>query len=63
MPDTPTNDSDFKHYLRERLEFPKAVLSQLRESCLFNDMIDSAIGDLDEVIKLLSETEVSIDKS
>ena len=45
-------DSDFKLRLRERLELPKAILSQLRETCLFNDMIDKAIDDLDEAAKL-----------
>ena len=55
MPDTQTNNSDFKLRLRERLELPKAILSQLRETCLFNDMIDKAIDDLDEAAKLLAE--------
>lgn len=54
MLDTQINDPDIQHRLREQLELPRAVLSQLRESCLFNDMIDDAINDLDEATRLLA---------
>ena len=62
MLDTQTDNSDLSLRLRERLELPKAVLSQLRETCLFNQMIDSAINDLDEAINLLSESDLHITK-
>ncbi len=51
MIDTQPNKSDLKTSILERLELPKAILIQLRETCLFNGMIDTAIEDLDEVIK------------
>ena len=41
--------------LKERLELPRAILSQLRETSLFNQFIDQAIADIDYLLK--NETE------
>ena len=37
--------------LKDHLELPRAILIQLRETRLFNSMIDQAIDDLDELLK------------
>ena len=42
---------DLNACLRERLELPRAVLIQLRETRLFNSMLDEAIEDIDELLK------------
>ena len=41
---------DMKTCLEERLLYPKAVLVQLRDSELFNYMIDQAIEDIDYLL-------------
>ena len=36
--------------LKERLELPRAILVQLRETCLFNPLLDKAIEDIDHLL-------------
>ena len=45
---------DDKTSVKDRLELPKAVLIQLRETRLFNAMIDQAIEDIEQLLKELS---------
>ena len=37
-------------HLKEKLELPRAILLQLRDTRLFNSMIDQAIDDMDELL-------------
>ncbi len=39
----------------ERLRYIQAVLTQLRETCLFNSMVDKAIEDTDFLLAWLLE--------
>ncbi len=43
-----------KTYLKEYLELPRAVLLQLRDTHLFNDLLDDAIKDIDELLAVAS---------
>ena len=36
--------------LRERLELPRAILIQLRDTCLFSGLVDQAIEDIDYLL-------------
>ena len=40
-----------KSELKERLELPRAILVQLRETELFNFMVEQAIEDIDWLLK------------
>ena len=42
---------DLKAGMKERLELPRAILVQLRETRLFNSMVDQAIEDIDWLLK------------
>ena len=46
---------DLKSDITERLDLPRAILIQLRETRLFNSMVDQAIEDIDWIIKKDSE--------
>lgn len=46
---------ELQTYLRDRLEFPRAVLVQLRDTCLCNSMVDEAIEDIDAILNLTPE--------
>ena len=52
--DKPKNIEDC---LKDRLELPKAVMIQLRETCLFNPMIDKAIEDIDYLLEKAQQNE------
>ncbi len=41
---------DFDACLKERLELPRAILIQLRETRLFNSMLEEAIEDIDAIL-------------
>jgi len=38
-------------FLKDRLELPRGILVQLRDTCLFNEIIDQAIADIDSLIE------------
>ena len=42
---------DLKNRLKERLELCRAILTQLRDTRLFNSMVDQGIEDIDWLIK------------
>ena len=52
---TATIDSDLRISLLEHLELPKAILTQLQETRLCNEMLDEAIIDLEEAVKILQK--------
>ena len=37
--------------LKDQLELPRAILLQLRETCLFNSIVDEAIRDIDVLLE------------
>ena len=41
---------DPKVFLKDQLELPRAVLLQLRDTRLFNSLLDKAIQDIDDLL-------------
>lgn len=50
------------HEIRERLEFPRGVLSILQETQLFSPLVQAALQDLDYVLALLREEALGGDR-
>ena len=54
MKDTPFHfEKNQVSALQDKLEFPRALLLQLRETRLFNPMIDEAIEDIDDILTMI----------
>lgn len=54
----PTHDNALE--MKNRLEFAKGVLLQLKETCLFNDHIDRAIEDINDILSQTDEPKIKI---
>ena len=49
-----SNSKDFlsrEEFLREKLELPKAVLEQIKDTHLCNEIVDEALSDIREILE------------
>ncbi len=47
------SDIEFRSLVRQKLELPRAVLFQIKETHLCNEFIDEAIEDIEKILNAL----------